>query len=161
MTAISLQRVGKGALLAAIFVAGNIILPQICHLVPQGGLRWLPIYFFTLIAAYRYGLGVGLATAIASPVINWALFGMPGGGMLPVILGKSTLLAVAASLAGSRFPKASLASVGAVIIAYQECGFFFEWALTGSAAAAASDLSVGLPGLLLQLVAAPLLLRKI
>ena len=39
----------------ALFVAGNIVLPQLCHLIPQGGLIWLPIYFFTLIAAYKYG----------------------------------------------------------------------------------------------------------
>ena len=28
--------------LAAIFICGNIILPQLCHLIPQGGLIWLP-----------------------------------------------------------------------------------------------------------------------
>ena len=30
-------------LAVTLFVAGNIILPQLCHLVPQGGIRWLPI----------------------------------------------------------------------------------------------------------------------
>ena len=38
---------------ALLFVAGNILLPQICHLIPQGGQMLLPIYFFTLIAAYK------------------------------------------------------------------------------------------------------------
>ena len=33
-----------------LFVAGNLILPQLCHLIPQGGLILLPIYFFTLSA---------------------------------------------------------------------------------------------------------------
>ena len=50
-TAVKLYSTGyreaKTYLAAALFVAGNIVLPQICHLVPQGGLRWLPIYFFT------------------------------------------------------------------------------------------------------------------
>ncbi len=36
--------------LAGLFVIGNILLPQLCHLIPQGGLIFLPIYFFTLIA---------------------------------------------------------------------------------------------------------------
>ena len=110
-TAVKLYSTGyreaKTYLAAALFVAGNIVLPQICHLVPQGGLRWLPIYFFTLVGAYKYGWRVGLLTALLSPVVNSALFGMPAAAMLPVILLKSVLLAVAASLAapaGGRRP---------------------------------------------------------
>ena len=38
----------KTYLTAALFVLGNIILPQLFHLIPQGGVTWLPIYFFTL-----------------------------------------------------------------------------------------------------------------
>ena len=80
-TAVKLYSTGyreaKTYLAAALFVAGNIVLPQICHLVPQGGLRWLPIYFFTLVGAYKYGWRVGLLTALLSPVVNSALFGMP------------------------------------------------------------------------------------
>ena len=97
-TAVKLYSTGyreaKTYLAAALFVAGNIVLPQICHLVPQGGLRWLPIYFFTLVGAYKYGWRVGLLTALLSPVVNSALFGMPAAAMLPVILLKSVLLAV-------------------------------------------------------------------
>ncbi|MDE7073952.1 MAG: ECF transporter S component, partial [Odoribacter sp.] len=44
---------------AALFIVGNILLPQLCHLVPQGGITWLPIYFFTLVGAYKYGWRVG------------------------------------------------------------------------------------------------------
>ena len=100
-------RDAKTYLAAALFVAGNIVLPQICHLVPQGGLRWLPIYFFTLVGAYKYGWRVGLLTAVLSPAVNSALFGMPAAAMLPVILLKSVLLAVAASLAAWRASSSS------------------------------------------------------
>jgi hypothetical protein len=41
----------KTYMTAALFILGNIALPQICHLVPQGGMILLPIYFFTLIGA--------------------------------------------------------------------------------------------------------------
>ena len=75
-------RDAKTYLAAALFVAGNIVLPQICHLVPQGGLRWLPIYFFTLVGAYKYGWRVGLLTAVLSPAVNSALFGMPAAAVL-------------------------------------------------------------------------------
>ena len=63
----------KTYLFALLFVAGNIALPQLCHLVPYGGPTLLPIYFFTLIAAYKYGFRVGLLTAVLSPVINHAI----------------------------------------------------------------------------------------
>ena len=51
----------KTYLFAFLFVAGNIALPQLCHLVPMGGPTLLPIYFFTLIAAYKFGFRVGLS----------------------------------------------------------------------------------------------------
>ena len=86
----------KTYLFTLLFVAGNIILPQLCHLMPLGGLTLLPIYFFTLVAAYKFGLRVGLLTAILSPVINHLLFAMPAAAVLPAILIKSTLLAVIA-----------------------------------------------------------------
>ena len=83
----------KTYLFALLFVAGNIALPQLCHLVPYGGPTLLPIYFFTLIAAYKYGFLVGLLTAILSPVINHLLFAMPSEAVLPILLIKSSLLA--------------------------------------------------------------------
>ena len=54
-------------LAAALFAAGNIVLPQLCHLVQLGGPMMLPIYFFTLVGAYKYGWRTGLLTALASP----------------------------------------------------------------------------------------------
>lgn len=122
-TAVKLYSTGyreaKTYLAAALFVAGNIVLPQICHLVPQGGLRWLPIYFFTLVGAYKYGWRVGLLTALLSPVVNSALFGMPAAAMLPVILLKSVLLAVAASLAARRAGRVTLPLLAGVVLFYQ------------------------------------------
>ena len=93
---------------ATLFVAGNIVFPQLCHLVHLGGPTWLPIYFFTLVGAYKYGWKAGLLTAVASPIANSLLFGMPAAAVLPAILLKSVLLAVFAGLAAARFRKATL-----------------------------------------------------
>ena len=95
---------------AGLFLAGNIVLPQLAHLLPQGGITWLPIYFFTLVGAYKYGWRAGLLTAVVSPVANHLLFGMPAAAMLTPILVKSTLLALAAGYAAAHFRKVSLAS---------------------------------------------------
>lgn len=105
----------KTYLFALLFVAGNIALPQLCHLVPAGGPTLLPIYFFTLIAAYKYGFKVGLLTALLSPVINHLLFAMPAAAVLPAILIKSGLLAGTAALAARYAKNISLLALLGVI----------------------------------------------
>jgi hypothetical protein len=80
-------------LLVGLFVAGNIVVPQLAHLIPGGGQILVPIYILTIFASMRYGLGVGLLTAVLSPVVNHLLFGMPPVGMLPSILAKGIVLA--------------------------------------------------------------------
>lgn len=147
--------------MALLFVGGNILLPQLCHLVPQGGVTWLPIYFFTLVGAYKYGWKVGLLTAIASPLVNSLLFGMPAVAVLPAILLKSTLLAMAAGLMAQRSHKVTWFSLLAVILIYQVLGTMGEWALTGSLQLALQDFRMGLPGMALQLIGGYLVLNAI
>ncbi|MDR0962858.1 MAG: ECF transporter S component [Mediterranea sp.] len=137
-------------LFASLFVVGNILLPQLCHLVPMGGQTLLPIYFFTLIAAYKFGFRVGLLTALLSPLINHWLFGMPPIAVLPAILIKSGLLAAAAAYAARLTGKVSLTALLAVILTYQVVGTLAEWALTGSFMLAVQDFRIALPGMLIQ-----------
>lgn len=138
-------------LAAALFIAGNIALPQLCHLAHMGGPTLLPIYFFTLVGAYKYGWRVGLLTAIASPLVNSALFGMPAVAVLPAILLKSVLLAAAAGYAARHFNRISVLLLAGVVLFYQIVGSAGEWALTGSFMAAAQDFRIGIPGMLLQI----------
>ena len=162
-TAVKLYSLGysniKTYMVAALFIAGNIVLPQLCHLIPQGGMILLPIYFFTLIAAYKFGWKAGLLTAVLSPVVNSLCFGMPALALLPVILVKSSLLAVFAALAASRFQKVSLLLLAAVVVAYQLVGGVAEWAITGSLDAALQDFRLGYPGMLLQIAGGYAVLR--
>ena len=76
----------KTYLTAPLFNAGNLVLPKLFPLMPQGGTKWLPIYFFSLVGAYKYGWKAGLLTAVASPLLNSWLFGMPMPAVLPAIL---------------------------------------------------------------------------
>lgn len=137
-------------LAASLFVLGNIAIPQFFHLIPQGGITWLPIYFFTLVGAYKYGWRVGLITAIVSPIINSLLFGMPAVSGLPAILLKSALLAVFARIAATRFKKASLWMLLVVVLAYQILGTLGEWAMKGNFYFAIQDFRIGVPGMLVQ-----------
>lgn len=149
----------KTYLAALLFVFGNIALPQAFHLVPQGGITWLPIYFFTLIGAYKYGWKVGLLTAIASPLVNSLLFGMPPVAGLPAILLKSVLLAVAAGLAAYRFQRISLPILFAVVMGYQFVGTLGEWVMKGGFYSAVQDFRIGLPGMVLQVVGGYLFIK--
>ena len=143
-------REARTYLAATLFVLGNIALPQLCHLVPQGGMTWLPIYFFTLIGAYKYGWRVGLLTALASPLLNAWLFGMPAVAALPAILLKSCLLAGIAGFTASRLRRASLWMLALVVLGYQCLGTLGEWAIAGDFYLAAQDFRIGVPGMLVQ-----------
>lgn len=140
----------KTYLFATLFVAGNILLPQLCHLIPQGGLTWLPIYFFTLIAAYKYGMTVGLITALCSPLANNLLFGMPPNAALPVLLMKSGILAIAASYLAKHSGKISVLTLAIAVLSYQIVGTLFEWMWVGNFFVAVQDFRMGIPGMLLQ-----------
>ena len=141
----------KTYLATSLFVLGNIALPQIFHLIPQGGITWLPIYFFTLVGAYKYGWKVGLLTAVLSPTVNSLLFGMPMLASLPSILLKSVLLALFAGLAAARFRKVTAWILLSVVLAYQIVGTLGEWVLKGDFYLAVQDFRIGLPGMLLQI----------
>lgn len=154
-------REAKTYLVAALFVLGNIALPQLFHLVPKGGMIWLPIYFFTLVGAYKYGWRVGLLTAIASPLVNSALFSMPQPAVIPAILIKSVLLAIAAGYAANKFRKVSIPLLIGVVAFYQIIGSLAEWALTGSAAAALQDVRLALPGITLQVLGGYLFIKYV
>ena len=151
----------KTYLFALLFVAGNIALPQLCHLVPFGGPTLLPLYFFTLIASYKYGFRVGLLTAILSPVINHLLFAMPAAAVLPAILIKSTLLAGTAAIAARTVKSVSLLAVLEVVLSYQIIGTAFEWILVGDFYVAAQDFRMGIPGMLIQWFGGYALLKAI
>jgi hypothetical protein len=146
---------------ALLFIAGNIVLPQLCHLFPQGGLILLPIYFFTLIAAYKFGFRVGLLTAVLSPLVNSALFGMPPAAALPIIMIKGVLLAGAAAWMANKSKGAALLALIGVVLGYQLVGGLIEWAMTGSLASALQDWKLGWPGMALQAVGGWLVLNHL
>lgn len=151
----------KTYLFAALFLLGNILLPQLCHCVELGGPTWLPIYFFTLIGAYKYGMRLGLLVAVLSPLINSFLFGMPVIAVLPAIITKSVLLPVASGYVASRYKKVGILSLLAVVMFYQVFGSIAEWFITGSADAALQDFRIGIPGMMLQIIGGYFLLKSI
>ncbi len=136
--------------LVTLFVVGSIALPQLCHLIPNGGAMLLPIYFFTLIAAYKYGLVAGVLTGVLAPIVNYSLFGMPAASVLPVMLVQSLVLAYTASAAARFIGKVSLLGITMAVMAYQFVGCLLSFAMSGEPMSAIGGMLVGLPGMLLQ-----------
>ncbi|NDW18827.1 ECF transporter S component [Dysgonomonas sp. 216] len=148
-------------LITILFVAGNIALPQLVHLIPKGGLIFLPIYFFTLIAAYKYGWKAGLLTAILSPLTNHLLFHMPALNVLPIIMVKSCLLALSAGLAANYFKRISIPILALVVLSYQLIGTVAEWLLVNNFYIAIQDFRIGIPGMLLQIFGGYLFIKHL
>ena len=112
----------KTYLWAAVFVACNLALPRLFHLIPQGGIIFSPLTLVILAGSYKFGWRVGLIAALASPLVNHL------------------------------FKKCTLLLLIGVILATKLVGGLAELAFTGGIEATVQDFTVGWPGLLLAIV---------
>ncbi len=149
----------KTYLWAAAFVVCNMVLPQVFHLIPQGGIIFAPLSLVILAGAYKLGWKTGLLAAVASPIANNLVFGLPAWGVLPVMVLKLTVLALAAGLTAQHFRRLTLPLLAGVILASELIGALGELALTEGIAATIQDFTIGWPGLLLQLAGAYLIVK--
>ena len=151
----------KTYLWATVFVACNLVLPQVFHLIPQGGVIFSPLSLVILVGAYKFGWKTGLLAALASPLVNHAITGMPAWEVLPVMTLKLAVLAMVAGLAAQRFKMVSLPLLIGVILVSKAIGCLGEFILTGGIAATIADFTIGWPGLLLQVFGAWLILKYV
>lgn len=135
---------------ATVFIACNLVLPHVFHLIPQGGLIFAPLSFVILAGSYKFGWKVGLLAALLSPLENHLLTGMPLWNVLPVMTLKLALLALVAGLAAQHFKAVTLPVLAGVVLASSALGCLGELILTGGIASTITDYTIGWPGLLLQ-----------
>ena len=145
----------------AVFVACNLVLPQLFHLIPQGGVIFSPLSLVILAGAYKFGWKTGLLAALLSPLVNHSLTGMPAWEVLPVMTLKLAVLAVMAGLVAQQFKAVSVLLLIGVVLASKAIGGLGELLLTGGIDATTADFIVGWPGLLLQVVGTWLILKYI
>jgi len=130
-------------------VLGNLLLPVLVHRIPDAGRTLLPIFFFTLVAGWRYGAKVALLTGLLSPLANHLLTGMPPAGLLQELTLQSALLGLLAALAATRGRRPTLALLGLVVLLHQALVLFPSF-LLGGAQAGLGLFRLHLPGLVLQ-----------
>ena len=151
----------KTYLWATVFVACNLVLPQVFHLIPKGGVIFSPLSLVILVGAYKFGWKTGLLAALASPLVNHLITGMPAWEVMPVMTLKLAVLALVAGLAAQRFKTVSLPLLIGVILVSKAIGCLGEFILTGGIAATIADFTIGWPGLLLQVFGAWLILKYV
>ena len=144
---------------AAAFIAANTLLPQLFHLIPQGGIIFAPLSFVILAGAYKFGWKTGLLAALASPLVNHLLTGMPAWEILPVMTMKLAVLALVAGLTAQHFKTVSLPLLIGVVLVTKAVESLGEFLLTGGIAATIADFTIGWPGLLLQIVGGYLIIK--
>ena len=137
------------------------MLPQLFHLIPQGGVIFSPLSLVILAGAYKFGWKTGLLAALASPLVNHAITGLPAWEVLPVMTLKLAVLAMVAGLAAQRFKTVNLPLLIGVILVSKAIGCLGEFILTGGIAATIADFTIGWPGLLLQVFGAWLILKYV
>ena len=142
----------KTYLWAAFFVVCNLVLPQVFHLIPQGGIIFSPLSLVILVGAYKFGWKAGLLAALASPFVNHLLTGMPAWEVLPVMTMKLAVLALVAGLTAHHFKTVTLTLLLGVVLVTKSIGALGELVLTGGITATITDFTIGWPGILLQIV---------
>jgi hypothetical protein len=149
----------KTYLWAAVFVFCNLVLPQVFHLIPQGGIIFSPLSLVILVGAYKFGWKTGILAALLSPLVNNLLTGMPATEVMPVMTLKLVILALVAGLVAQHYKTVSLPLIIGVVLVSLAIGGLGELLITGGIAATITDFTVGWPGLLLQVFGAWLILK--
>lgn len=146
-------------LFAALFVACNIALPQLFHLIPQGGIIFAPLSLVILAGAYKLGWKTGLLAALASPLVNHLLFGLPAWSVMHVMVIKLATLAIIAGVTAQHYKKVTIPLLITVVFISEVIGGLSELLLTGGVSATIADFTIGWPGLLLQVFGTYILLK--
>lgn len=145
---------------SAVFILCNLVLPQLCHLIPQGGVMLAPLSLVIMAGAYKFGWKPALIAAALSPLVNHYATGMPAWGILQVMTVKLIILALVAGLAAQYYRKATLPILVGVVLTAELLGGLGELALTGGIAATIADFAIGWPGLILQVAGTYLLVKS-
>lgn len=152
-------------LFLAAFTTFSVAAPYLCHQFGLAGQVILPMHFAVIFAAMVMGLRGGIITALASPMIGFAISGMPPATvLLPMTIELVTYAAVAGWLVHQRRMSIVVALVCSMIAGRVVSLGMIAFGL-GLAPYAIEHirtiLLIGLPGIIAQLVLLPPAVSKI
>ena len=171
--AISMAEIRRKALLTAMMVSVAVILPQICHLLggqlgygSQLGEMLLPMHLPVMLSGMLWGPWVGVSCGLISPIVSFALTGMPGAALLPFmtvelavyglsvgLLSKTnlpTLLQVALTQVAGRVARAAVLAAAIYGFGFDRLPFSIVW----------TSITAGVAGIVIQWAVLPLAARE-
>ena len=102
---VSFAVVRRKALLTAMMVSVAVILPQVCHLLGDQlgygsrlGEMLLPMHLPVMLAGMLWGRWAGFTCGLVSPIVSFALTGMPGAALLPFMMVELAVYGLSAGL---------------------------------------------------------------
>lgn len=148
-------------LASTILIAGNILLPMVLHQFGNAGQIFLPLYFFSLLGGLLYGWKVGLTVGLLSPLASFLFTHMPPMPILNFVILKSAILGAGAGKISRIFSGKSLYfSSFLALFLMQISGVAAIFWITNNWRMATADLVMGFPGIMLMLVAGPIIAGK-
>lgn len=162
-----MTRVGKmGA--SAVFVAFGIVLPIMFHFVGAMGSIFLPMHIPVLMAGLFLGPISGLTVGVMTPILSSLLTGMPP--LMPVLPLMMLELAAYGTVSGYLYRERQLPLVVALIAALvvgRVAALVGVWGLANllqlklTVMVYAAGFAKGLPGIVVQLIAIPFLVKRL
>lgn len=162
-----MTRVGR-MVASGVFVAFGIILPITFHFVGAMGSVFLPMHIPVLMAGLFLGPLAGVTVGVMTPILSSLLTGMPP--LLPALPLMTMELAVYGTVGGYLYRVRRLPLVAALIVAMIAGRMVALVGVYGLAnllqlkltpMAYAAGLAAGLPGIAVQLIVVPLLVKRL
>ena len=168
-------RITAKALITLFVIALAVALPQMVHLVTgaPGGVKWMPMYLPVLLGGCLLGVRFGMAAGVLSPLCSFlltALAGnpMPAAARLPFMMAELAIMAAVTGAFSGLIAKRPLFAIPAVALALLagRSGFLllvtiFQQVVPFTPSMILSQIRTGVPGLILSVVAVPLLVTGI
>lgn len=136
----------------------GILAPFIFHLFNLGNI-FLPLYFIILITSYIFGWRAGILVASFSPVINFALIGMPQAMILPFVIIKGLLLVLASDFLLNKTENIKFIDLISIVAIYQILGTLISYLFSRNISMSLADIIHGYPGILLQIIGGYMILK--
>lgn len=138
----------------------SLLAPTLLHQLSIPGNILLPLYFFPMLATLSFGVSSGIMVALASVGLSYFLTQMPVLAVLPFVVLKAMMFALLPYAIGRVSKSSVFLSVLLTQLITQMVGGVAILIFTNNMKLAMMDLTVGYPGLILQLLLIPLLLTK-
>lgn len=160
----------RNTVLSGLFIAFGVILPMFFHQLNMGGPGFLPMHIPVLIGAFLLGPFSGLLIGFVTPLLSSILTGMPPAfPMLPIMFFE---LGVYGLVAGYLYKNLKLniyisliismivgRIVAGVVVFF--LGEFFNFQGPGPVAYVSGAVITGVIGIVIQLVAVPVIVKLI